>query len=101
MRPGKLVRARITVAQLKEALAVPRNALSEENRKFFVWVDRPQAPERREVQIGSGDGARIALLSGVREGESVLLNPPKAELPLKQKNNATAPRLSEGKGAAR
>ncbi|PYU92266.1 MAG: hypothetical protein DMG08_13305 [Acidobacteria bacterium] len=96
LRPGKMVRARITVAELKDALVVPRGALSEENRKFFVWVDRPGAPEKRAVEIGPGDGARIALLSGVREGESVLLNPPKAEIQKKDTN--TAPQLSKGIG---
>ncbi len=96
LRPGKMVRARITVAELKDALVVPRGALSEENRKFFVWVDRPGAPEKRAVEIGPGDGARIALLSGAREGESVLLNPPKAEIQKKDTN--TAPQLSKGIG---
>jgi len=96
LRPGKMVRARITVAELKDALVVPRGALSEENRKFFVWVDRPGAPEKRAVEIGPGDGARIALISGVREGESVLLNPPKAEIQKKDTN--TAPQLSKGIG---
>lgn len=96
LRPGKMVRARITVAQLRDALVVPRNALNEENRKFYVWVDGPQAPEKREVGIGPGDCARIALLSGVREGESVLLNPPKAEIPSKGKDTAAASRGSSG-----
>jgi len=96
LRPGKMVRSRITVAELKDALVVPRGALTEENRKFFVWVDRPGAPEKREVEIGSGDGVRIALLSGVREGESVLLNPPKAGLQRKDTN--AAPQFSKGMG---
>ncbi len=99
LRPGKMVRARITVAQLKDALVVPRSALNEENRKFYVWVDGPQAPEKREVGIGPGDVARIALLSGVREGESVLLNPPKAEIPSKGKDSTTAAPLSRASGA--
>ncbi len=77
LRPGKLVRASITVDELENALTVPRSALVEENRKFFVWIDHPAAPEKREVEIGSGDNARVVLRSGVRDGERVLLNPPK------------------------
>jgi multidrug efflux pump subunit AcrA (membrane-fusion protein) len=101
LRPGKMVRARITVAQLKDTLVVPRSALTEENRKFYVWVDHPQASEKREVVIGSGDGTRIALISGVSEGESVLLNPPKTEVPSKRKDSATTPSLSKGGGSPR
>ncbi len=101
LRPGKLVRARITVAKLNDALVVPRSALTEENRKFYVWVDHPHASEKREVVIGSGDGTRIALISGVREGESVLLNQPKTEIPSKQKDSATTPSLSKGRGSPR
>jgi multidrug efflux pump subunit AcrA (membrane-fusion protein) len=99
LRPGKMVHARITVARLDHALVVPRSALSEENRKFFVWVDRPQGPEKREVKIGSGDAARIALLSGVSDGESVLLNPPESEISSKGKDSGNSPALSKGRGA--
>ena len=98
LRPGKMVRARIVVAELKDALIVPRSALSQENRKFFVWVAGPQAPSRREVKTGPGDGARIALLSGVSEGESVLLNPPKTDGPSKGKDSGAASPMSNSKG---
>jgi HlyD family secretion protein len=99
LRPGKLVHARIAVARLTDALVVPRSALSEENRKFFVWVDHPQAPERREVEIGSGDSARISLLSGARDGESILLNPPKTEIASSRRDSGVASRLSNTGGA--
>ncbi len=101
LRPGKMVRARITVAHLKDVLVIPRSALSEENRRFYVWVDAPPIPEKREVEIGSGDGARIALLSGVREGESVLLNPPPANLPAQGKGPNALSQPSKAAGALR
>jgi multidrug efflux pump subunit AcrA (membrane-fusion protein) len=96
LRPGKGVRARITVARLENALAVPRSALAEENRRFYVWVDQPRTPEKRRVEIGSGDGVRVALVSGVREGESVLLNPSRSEAPAaKEKEHGTRPAVSQ------
>jgi HlyD family secretion protein len=101
LRPGKLVRARITVARIEHALVVPRSALSEENRKFFVWVDRPSSAEKREVGIGSGDGARVALLSGVSDGESVLLIPPKAQGSPGRKDAANAPQMSSSREKGR
>jgi multidrug efflux pump subunit AcrA (membrane-fusion protein) len=96
LRPGKMVRARITVAQLTDALVVPRSALTEENRRFFVWVDGPGDPERREVGIGPGDGARITLISGVRDGDAVLLNLPKPHNP-EHRNESAA--VSKRQGA--
>jgi HlyD family secretion protein len=81
LRPGKLVRASITVAELESALTVPRSAVVEENRKFFVWVQHPVAPEKRDVEIGSGDTARVVIRSGVQDGERVLLNPPRETSP--------------------
>ncbi len=77
LRPGKLVRASITVAELDSALAVPRSAVVEENRKFCVWVYHPAGPEKRDVAIGSGDTSRVVLRSGVQDGERLLLNPPR------------------------
>lgn len=96
LRPGKLVRARITVAQMQNALTIPRSALVEENRKFFVWVHRPGAPEKRQVQVGLGDSARVALLSGVSEGEAILLNPPAPPKKEKEQSPASTPSLSLG-----
>ncbi len=77
LKPGKLVRAEITTAHYDEAFVVPRVALVEESLKFFVWVDRSGSPERREVEIGSGDTARVVIRSGLSQGESILLNPPR------------------------
>ncbi len=76
LRPGKLVHASLTVAELDSAVTVPRSAVVEENRKFYIWVYHPAGPEKRDVEIGSGDTSRVVLRSGVQDGERVLLNPP-------------------------
>lgn len=77
LKPGKLVRAEITTASYDAALIVPRVAVIEEALKPFVWVYQAGAPEKRAVEIGSGDTARLVVKSGVNEGDAVLLNPPK------------------------
>jgi RND family efflux transporter MFP subunit len=77
LKPGKLARAEITTASYDSALAVPRVAVVEEALKHYVWTAQSGAPEKRYVEIGSGDTARIVIKSGVSEGETVLLNPPK------------------------
>lgn len=77
LKPGKLVRAEITTASYDQALVIPRVAVVEEALKHYVWTLRGGAPEKRAVEIGSGDTARVVIKAGVSEGEAVLLNPPK------------------------
>lgn len=76
LKPGKLIRAEITTASYDETLVVPRVAVAEEALKHYVWMLRSGTPEKRAVEIGSGDTARVIIKSGVSEGEAVLLNPP-------------------------
>lgn len=103
LKPGKLVRTDIRTAHFPDALVVPRGALTEEARKFYVWVQRPNAPEKREVEIGSGDSARVVVRSGVREGESVLLNPPKSADASRDKDTDknSPPSTPDNRGAPR
>jgi HlyD family secretion protein len=85
LKPGKLVRAEITTAKYDEAFVVPRVSVVEESLKYFVWVDHDGNPEKREVDIGSGDTARVVVKSGLSQGESILLNPPRQSGPVREK----------------
>jgi multidrug efflux pump subunit AcrA (membrane-fusion protein) len=77
LKPGKLARAEITTASYDAALVVPRVAVVEESLKHYTWTLRSGSPEKREIEVGSGDTARVVIKSGVSEGETILLNPPK------------------------
>jgi len=85
LKPGKLVRAEITIAGYEAALVVPRVAVIEESLKNYIWTLRAGAPEKRPVEIGSGDTARVVIKSGVNEGDAILLNPPRQSDTAKQK----------------
>jgi multidrug efflux pump subunit AcrA (membrane-fusion protein) len=76
LKPGKLVRADITVGEHADVLTAPRVAVVDEGQRQFVWVQGPAGPTRREVRIAGGDMARVVVTSGVAEGETVLLVPP-------------------------
>jgi HlyD family secretion protein len=78
LKPGKLVRADITVADHASAITVPRVAVVDEGHKHFVWVQGSTGAERREVQMATGDTARVVLTTGIGEGEAVLLVPPRS-----------------------
>jgi HlyD family secretion protein len=85
LKPGKLARAEITTASYDGALVVPRVAVVEEALKHYVWALQSGAPEKVAVEIGSGDTARVVIRSGVKEGDAVLLNPPKQSEAAKHK----------------
>jgi predicted methyltransferase len=53
--------------------------------KHYVWALQSGAPEKVAVEIGSGDTARVVIRSGVKEGDAVLLNPPKQSEAAKHK----------------
>ncbi|MCI0387673.1 MAG: efflux RND transporter periplasmic adaptor subunit [Acidobacteria bacterium] len=90
LKPGKLVRAEITTASYDQALIVPRVAVVEEELKHYVWVQGNGTPEKRAIEIGSGDTARVVIKSGVNEGEAVLLNPRSSALTGKEQTKKSA-----------
>jgi HlyD family secretion protein len=56
-------------------LAVPESALFRRDGHYHVFVvENGQARDRR-VEVGNGDGFRIAVLSGLEEGEQVVRHP--------------------------
>ncbi|MEW6737056.1 MAG: biotin/lipoyl-binding protein [Acidobacteriota bacterium] len=85
LKPGKSVHADIITTQYQEALVVPRVAIIEEALKYYVWVKGVNTLEKREVKLGVGDSARVAVVSGLQEGESILLNPPSSNTLNKKK----------------
>lgn len=79
LKPGKIAHAEITTSSYHEAFTVPRVAVVTETLKHYVWALPASggAPEKRQVELESGDTARVVIKSGVGEGESILLNPPR------------------------
>ncbi len=65
----------IFVADIPNALTVNVSAVVEQGGKFFVWVAKPDKPERRPVLLGRTDENVVEIKDGVVEGENVLLNP--------------------------
>lgn len=55
-----------------KALTVPLSAMSDTNKKFVFVVTAEDTLERREIKTGADDGKFIEILSGLREGETVI-----------------------------
>lgn len=60
-------------APRRDVIAVPEGSLSEQQGKYFVYVEEePGHYEKRPVALGPTDGLRREILSGVRAGDKVV-----------------------------
>jgi multidrug efflux pump subunit AcrA (membrane-fusion protein) len=58
----------------ENALSVPVQSILPENGRFFVYVFRGEALEKREVAVGLRGERRAVILSGINEGDWVVVN---------------------------
>ncbi len=73
--------ATVTVALDERAgvVAVPDKALRRERGKTVVRVEGPKGPASREVKVGLRGGGFVEIVSGVADGERVVLADPPAQ----------------------
>ncbi|MEO8204624.1 MAG: efflux RND transporter periplasmic adaptor subunit [Chthoniobacterales bacterium] len=77
LKPGMTVRMKVPVAHAENALSVPISAVFRDKNERVVYVRKGDAIEKRKVKIGVADLSYAQILSGVNEGEEVLLVEPK------------------------
>jgi multidrug efflux pump subunit AcrA (membrane-fusion protein) len=76
------VSIRLPLASATDAVSVPVGAVFETRRGKVVYVVRPDGTnEPRPVEVGAADLFHAEILSGLQEGESVLLSRPDDEKP--------------------
>jgi HlyD family secretion protein len=100
MRPGMSVSIEILVEQIEDTLYVPLQAVNHRNGKNLCFVSNGGVPEEREVVVGKSNASWVAIESGLREGETVLLSPPieflEAESDAEQNGDARPGRREDG-----
>lgn len=72
-RPGTAVKARITVAQEPVDLMVPLTALQSMDGQEAVFVREGETYLTRHVELGARDATQVQILSGLSEGEEVVV----------------------------
>jgi len=72
LKPGMFAEVKITSSE-KEHLLVPREAVVKVGGKDVVWVIQENQAKMKEVGLGESDGKQIAVLSGLSEGEEVVV----------------------------
>jgi multidrug efflux system membrane fusion protein len=71
--PGQYVRIRLAIGMEPEALMVPQTALgSSQLGKYVYVVGEGNKADQRLVSLGPTDGALVAVMKGVSEGEHVI-----------------------------
>ena len=82
MRSGMTANVTFDVAFRKDVLVVPTEAIKNEDGKSIVLIPNTNdksKPLEREITLGLSDGKRSEVLSGVNEGEMILVQAFKAK----------------------
>jgi len=79
LRPEMTAAVTILLESRTGVLAVPAKAVQRERGKSVVYVAVNGRAEPREVKVGWRDGAWIEVASGLQEGQTVFLEPPRRE----------------------
>ena len=94
LMPGMACSVKFVPYSKKEAITVPTSSIHEDDDKSFVYVvDKKGKQHERAVTTGQVDGDNTEILSGLREGEEILLERPG------EKKASPPPPLEKEKGA--
>ncbi len=75
LKPGLTCELEILVESRSDVLHAPTQSVVSVGGKRFAFVLAPRGPQRREVTIGVANDTDVEILSGLKEGEQVVLNP--------------------------
>ncbi len=74
LRPGMTADSWIQTASVKNVLTIPAVAIREQKAKYYVRILDGKEVRQREVMIGiRGEGGAVEVLSGLREGERIVV----------------------------
>jgi multidrug efflux pump subunit AcrA (membrane-fusion protein) len=88
LMPGMACSVKFVPYAKDEALVVPSAAVHDEDDRYVVHVAKQGKPEKREVTPGRSNGEHTEILSGLQEGEEILVERPGAKMPAGTKSGA-------------
>ncbi|MDP6386806.1 MAG: hypothetical protein QGI93_11490, partial [Planctomycetota bacterium] len=94
MRPGMSCSIEVLVEDLSDVLYVPRQSVFLDAGKTICFVSDKGTPVQREVEIGRDNNKFAHVVSGLEEGDVVLLSPPSSWEPAPPPEEA-APKVTE------
>lgn len=72
--PGMYTEVRLTTQRHDDVVVVPKRALIRDEEEAFVFVIEEEAAKRVRVELGLQDDERAELLSGVNEGDEIVVS---------------------------
>ncbi len=73
MVPGSFVEVYLLSGERNGVLSLPLSALTEEQGVYFVYLKLDEeCYKKQEVKLGASDGSRVEILSGVKDGDTVV-----------------------------
>jgi membrane fusion protein, macrolide-specific efflux system len=76
MKSGMTANATFLVAEHSETLVAPAAAVHRDEKRSFILVPNPEAkgePIEKDVEVGLSDGKKGEIVSGLKEGDAILL----------------------------
>jgi multidrug efflux pump subunit AcrA (membrane-fusion protein) len=89
--PGISAKVEIQLGRCQDVLAVPSEAVSVDHDRNVCYIIRPSGLERREITPGRSTTNLIEVVDGLKEGESVILNPTQALVGLDSPADSASP----------
>ena len=75
LRPGMTAEAKILVEKMSDVLQLPIEAILERDGVFYCAIPKADGGiETREIQLGKGNETSLIVESGLKAGETVVLN---------------------------
>ena len=72
--PGSFVEIYLFSKQMENAIAIPVEALTEEQGLYFIYIQKCEESYRKqEVKLGASNGKEVQILSGVNPGDRVVV----------------------------
>lgn len=72
--PGSYVEVFLLAAPESDVISIPVSALTEEQGLYFVYLQIGEEEFlKREISVGAGDGEKVKVLSGLKQGDNVVI----------------------------
>jgi len=91
MRPGMSCAIEVLVEEIDDTLFVPVQSIFRRGKENLAFVEHGSASEERTVEVGRYNDRWVQVLSGLSEGEVVLLAPPSGFSRETQQEESAAP----------